>query len=256
MIRTLIVDDEPLARDGLRVRLAALDDVAIVGEAHDGASAVKALTELEPDLVFLDIQMPGCDGFSVLEQTAGRHLPEVVFVTAHEQHALAAFDVVALDYLLKPVSEDRFAEAMRRARRAFAAGGIRGHGDPAPEDDRVARLLDWLEQGRAPQYARRLTVRERDRILLLPVEEIAWIEAAGNYAEVHARGGAYLVRTTLADLESRLDPAEFARVHRSTIVRIARVREIRPDAHGDFDLLLDDGSILPLSRSFRTRLLP
>jgi len=257
MIRTLIVDDEPLARDGLRVRLERESDVEIIGEAGDGPGAVEAIRNLHPDLVFLDIQMPGMDGFAILEQVAAEHLPIVVFVTAHDEYALRAFDVHALDYLLKPVADDRFLESLRRARAALdaeapAATGMR---------ERLAEALDaqaavaTAAPATRPAVIRRFVVKERGRYLLVPAEEVAWIGAAGNYAEIHARGGAYLVRATIADLAARLDSARFARIHRSTIVQIDRIREIIPEWHGDFDVVMEDGTTLRMSRGFRDRLL-
>ena len=243
MIRVLVVDDEPLAREGLTLRLRREKDVQIVGEAHEGASAVAALRDLTPDLVFLDVQRPDKDGFDVLRESA--HLPEIVFVTAHEQHALRAFEVSALDYVLKPVTDERLAEALRRARAALAKGD--------GPDDRIARLLDHLD-GRT--YARRLVAREKDRFVLVPVDEVRYVAAAGNYAELHdVHGRVLLVRSTLAELEQRLDPAEFARIHRSTLVRLVHARELRPDAHGDYDLALDDGTLLPVGRAYRARIL-
>ena len=255
MIRTLIVDDEPLARDGLRVRLERESDVEIIGEAGDGPGAVEAIRSLHPDLVFLDIQMPGMDGFTILEQVAAEHLPIVVFVTAHDEHALRAFDVHALDYLLKPVADDRFLESLRRARAALEetpAVGMR---------ERLAEALDaqaaaaTAAPATRPVVIRRFVVKERGRYLLVPAEEVTWIGAAGNYAEIHARGGAYLVRATIADLAARLDSARFARIHRSTIVQIDRIREIIPEWHGDFDVVMEDGTTLRMSRGFRDRLL-
>jgi two-component system LytT family response regulator len=245
VIRVLVVDDEPLAREGLRLRLGAEPDLELVGEAVDGADAVRAIEELAPDLVFLDVQMPGLDGFGVLRAVASEKLPRIVFVTAHEQHALRAFEVSALDYLLKPVAPERLAEALHKARAALA----RADGP----DERLLRLLDHLD---ARTHARRLVAKDRGRYVLVPTEEIRWIAAAGNYAEIHdAQGRALLVRTTLAELEQRLDPAEFARVHRSTLVRLAHARELKPDAHGDFDLTLDDGTVLAVGRAYRDRLL-
>jgi two-component system LytT family response regulator len=253
VIRTLIVDDEPLARDGLRVRLQRESDVEIIGEAGDGPGAVEAIRSLHPDLVFLDIQMPGMGGFEILEQVAAEHLPIVVFVTAHDEHALRAFDVHALDYLLKPVADDRFLESLRRARAALdaetPAAGMR---------ERLAGALDAqaaAATAASPAVIRRFVVKERGRYLLVPAEEVSWIGAAGNYAEIHARGAAYLVRATIADLAARLDPARFARIHRSTIVQIDRIREIIPEWHGDFDVVMEDGTTLRMSRGFRDRLL-
>jgi two-component system, LytTR family, response regulator len=262
MIRTLIVDDEPLARDGLRVRLSREEDVEIVGEAIDGVAAIDAILALTPDLVFLDVQMPGCGGFDVLERVSETHLPIVVFVTAYDQYALKAFDVHALDYLLKPFSDTRFAEALSRVRRAWASETDRD------ADERIAALLA-ARQGMqnananaagaasapAKAYLTRLPVKDRDRYLLLRIEEITWIEAAQNYVQIHARRGTFLVRSTMGDLEAQLDPSRFARIHRSTLVNLDRVREIRPGWHGDFDVLLEDDTILKLSRHYRDRVL-
>jgi len=252
VIRTLIVDDEPLARDGLRVRLLRESDVEIVGEAGDGPGAITAIRSLHPDLVFLDVQMPGMNGFEILEQVAGEHLPIVVFVTAHDEHALRAFDVHALDYLLKPVADDRFLESLRRARAALTAETL-----ATGARERLAGALDAKAgtPGAGPGPIRRFVVKERGRYLLVPAEEVHWIGAAGNYAEIHARGGAHLVRATIADLAARLDPARFARIHRSTIVQIDQIREIIPEWHGDFDVVLEDGTTLKMSRGFRDRLL-
>jgi len=237
-MRVLVVDDEPLARAGLRIRLEREADVAIVGEADSGLAAVEAIRTLAPDLVFLDVQMPDLDGFDVVREARP---PRVVFVTAHEQHALRAFEVSALDYLLKPVDDARLQDALAKARRALAP------------DERLERLLAHLD---ARTFARRLVARDRDRFVLVPVEEIRYVAAAGNYAEIHDTAGrALLVRATLESLERRLDPAEFARIHRSTLVRLACARDLRPDAHGDFDLTLDDGTRLPVGRAYRDRLL-
>jgi two-component system LytT family response regulator len=249
MIRALIVDDEPLAREGLTLRLAGHADIAIIGEAGDGQEAVRQILALEPDVVFLDVQMPGLDGFGVLRAVAGRHLPRIVFVTAHDRHALAAFDAHALDYLLKPVSDERFADALRRVREKRTR-------DAAPADaEKLARLVDALEDGAAASPVRRFAVREGRRVLLLPAAEVDWIRAQANYAELHARGRAWLVRTTLHDLERRLDPVAFARIHRSLIVRLDAVRDLHPGPHGDWDVRLNDGTLLRMSRTYRERVL-
>lgn len=257
MIRTLIVDDEPLARHGLRVRLEAQPDVELVGEAADGPAAVEAIRTLAPDLVFLDVQMPGCDGFEVLERVGGVHLPMIVFVTAHDDRALRAFEVHALDYLLKPWTEERFLESLRRARAELAAPAEQ------PERARLLQLLAALDAGRAdappgpaPAWPRRFTVRDRDRILLVRVDDLEAVEAAGNYVTLVTAGGRHLLRQTLAEMEAQLDPARFARIHRSTIVNVDRVREIRPDPHGDADVRLEGGATYRLSRAYRQRLLP
>lgn len=272
MIRTLIVDDEPLARQGIRLRLELEADMAIVGEADDGPSAVEAIRSLRPDLVFLDVQMPGFSGFEVLEQASADHLPMVVFVTAHDSHALKAFEVHALDYLLKPYTESRFQEALNRARGELARP------DESVRHERLAALLDALSRpstdslsdprtdalsgpstnapAAGPGWLRRFTVRDRDRILLVRADEVEVLEAAGNYVQLTSRGATHLVRQTLAELEARLDPAMFIRIHRSTIVNLEQVREIRPDTHGDADVLLRSGAVHRLSRAYRSRLLP
>jgi two-component system, LytTR family, response regulator len=255
VIRALVVDDEPLARTGLRTWLAQEPDVTVVGEAGDGPAAIEAIQTLTPDLVFLDIRMPGMDGFEVIDRVATTHLPLVVFVTAHDEHAIQAFDVQALDYLLKPVSAARFAEAMRRARAALE----REEGVAARAQ--LARVLDQRESGGDPgagptPVLHRFVVKDRGRYRLVRTEEVEWIEAAGNYAEIHTRGGVHLVRVTIAALESRLDRERFARIHRSTIVRIDRIREIVPEWHGDCQVILDSGATIKMSRSYRDRLLP
>jgi len=254
MIRTLLVDDEPLARQGIRMRLEHEADFAVIGEAGDGPAAVKAITELTPDLVFLDVQMPGLSGFDVLEQVSGTCLPMVVFVTAHDAHALRAFDVHALDYLLKPFTEARFRETLGRVRRELAGT------EDYPARRRLAAALDAVQAtanpAAGPTPIRRFTVRDRDRIVLVPVGEIEAVMAAGNYVELVTRGGRHLLRQTMADIESQLDPEAFVRIHRSTIVRRVEIREIRPDPHGDADVVMVSGAVHRLSRAWRKRLLP
>jgi two-component system LytT family response regulator len=250
-IRTLVVDDEPLAREGLRVSLGHEADVEIVGEAVDGVAAVDAIRAQRPDLVFLDVQMPGLSGFDVLEEIGGIHLPVVIFVTAYDQYAIKAFEVHALDYLLKPFSPARLARALDRARRQLGSDADR------EDDDRLARLLSARAEPplRGPAYLTRIPVKARDRFLLLKMDEVWWIDAAQNYVELHARGGTFLVRGTMNELEARLDPAQFARIHRSTVVNLDRVRDITPTWNGDFDVVLHDGTALKLSRSYRDRVL-
>lgn len=252
MIRAAIVDDEPVAREGLRLWLAGEPDVTVVGEAGSPAEAIAMVRRERPDLLFLDVQMPDGDGFDVIEAVGGEHLPEVVFVTAHERHALRAFDVSALDFLLKPVREERFREALARARRELARGEERE--SPA----RLTALLDHLRAPAGPGGTRRIerfAVRNRDRFVIVPASEVRWIGAAGNYAELHVPGATHLVRATLAELEAGLDPSRFARIHRATLVRVDCVREVIPATHGDYDVVLDDGATLKLSRRFRDRLL-
>lgn len=263
MIRALIVDDEPLARRGIRVRLEREADIEIVGEAADGFEAIEAMRAQRPDLVFLDVQMPGLDGFQALEQVAAEDLPMVIFVTAHDAHALQAFEVHAIDYLLKPFSESRFAESLRRARVELS------HEDANPERSRLGELLATLEAARtgaggapgtpgAPGtgYPQRFSVRERERILLLRADALEAVQAAGNYVELIAGGRTHLLRLTMSEMERKLDPARFVRVHRSTIVNADRIREILPDPHGDGDIVMESGAVHRLSRAYRERLLP
>jgi two-component system, LytTR family, response regulator len=259
-ITTVIVDDEPLARDVVRARLKSEADIKIVGEAVDGPGAVKMIRALQPDLVFLDVQMPAMDGFEVIEQVSSDHLPIVVFVTAYDRYALKAFEAQALDYLLKPFTADRFQTALERARTEIATAG---------ELDTHRRLIELLDaRQHAPQTRDghhvirgegpllRFAVKHDQRIVLVKVDDVDWIESSANYARLHARGTSYLVRMTMSELEKRLDPVRFARIHRSTIVQVDRIKDIAPAWHGDFDVTLRDGTVLRLSRSFRGRLVP
>jgi two-component system LytT family response regulator len=250
VIRALIVDDEPLARRGIHVRLEAESDFTIVGEAEDGNGALEAIRVLAPDLVFLDVQMPALDGFEVLERVAPERLPMVVFVTAHDAHALRAFEVHALDYLLKPFSEERFRDCLERAREAFAHGGNVG------ARQRVRELLERLRHAGADERPRRFAVRDRGHIEFVSVTDLCAVEAAENYVTLVTERGRHLLRLTLADMEQQLDPSSFARIHRSTIVNLDRVREIVPDSHGDCDVRLANGTVYRLSRGFRDRLVP
>jgi two-component system LytT family response regulator len=273
VIRTLVVDDEPLARDGLRVRLGREDDVEIVGEAADGPSAVDAILALRPDLVFLDVQIPGFDGFDVVARTASSYLPTIVFVTAYDRYALRAFEVHALDYLLKPIAHRRFQEALRRARQELARrereNGLSeesGEADQADDSlalvERLRRLLDEREMvagvspaSPAPRFATRFTVRDGERYVLLRTSDVDWAEASANYVRLHVGSRTYQMRTTMSDLERQLDPGQFTRIHRSTIVNLDRVREIRPEWHGEYEVALVTGATLRLSRGYRDRLL-
>jgi two-component system LytT family response regulator len=239
MIRALIADDEPLAREGIRARLADQADIDVVGEAADGVEAVEAIANLAPDLLFLDVQMPGIDGFEVLRRLRAA-VPAVVLVTAYDRHAVKAFEAQALDFLLKPINTARFMEVLGRVRRSLAP----------PAEPRSLRTAS------AAAHLTRFPVKDRERFLLLKPEEVEWIHSAANYAELHARGRSFLVRMTMSELEERLDPARFVRIHRSTIVNIDRVKEIQPEPHGEFQVVLQDGARLRLSRRYRDRLLP
>lgn len=250
----MVVDDEPLALESLRRLLAREPDVEIVGEADSAASAVEGILERRPDLVLLDIQMPDADGFEVLARVAPTHLPAIVFVTAHDAHAVRAFEVFALDYVLKPVDPARLRTAVDRFRRTARASDDDGR-------ERLGMLLDALS-GRPPDGATtpgvltRFTVRTRDRYHLVPASDVRWIASAGNYAALHTPDGEHLVRATLASLERRLDPAVFVRIHRTRIVNVEHVRELVARGHGDYDVVLDDGTRLGLGREYRARIRP
>jgi two-component system LytT family response regulator len=245
-IRTVIIDDEPLARDKLRGFLARHSAFELAGEAADGRSAITLLEETRPDLALLDIQMPELDGFEVLSAVEGQPLPYVIFVTAYDEYAVQAFEVGAVDYLLKPVAPDRFDQALQRAEERLGRGADPGFAA------RLARALEQLAPARPP--LERFLVRERGRSSFVAVVEIDWIEAAGNYLKLHAKSGTHLVRATMKEIEVRLDSARFVRIHRTAIVNLDRVRYLEPWSHGDQLVVLQSGEKLTLSRRFRDRL--
>lgn len=259
-MRVLIVDDEPLARRGVRVCLAAAPDVTILGECADAPAAIEAITELAPDLVFLDVQMPGLGGFDVLAGVPPERWPLVVFLTAHEEYAVRAFDAHALDYLLKPVDDDRFALALDRARQRLAersAGDVLGRVSALLRERGLAAAAPAGERPAAGGggFLQRFAVKTGSRTEFIPAEEVSWLEAEGDYVCLHAAAGrTHLIRATLNDLEQHLDPARFVRVHRSTIVAAARVREIHTLSSRDYLLRLTDGTELRMSRNYRERL--
>jgi|SRR5579871_473485 len=235
-MRVLIVDDEPLACERIRTLLAEEPGVEIAGECHDGKSAVETIRRIAPDLVFLDVQMPEMNGFEVLK--ALDPVPPIIFVTAFDEFAVKAFEVHALDYLLKPFDRERFQKALARARRSDVAAKLRG----------------LIEQLHGRRYLDRLVVKTGGRVIFLTAEEIDYIEAAGNYVRLHTGGENHLYREKISHLEMELDPAKFARIHRSTIVNLSRVKEMHPLFRGDFTVLLRDGRELILSKSYRGRL--
>jgi two-component system LytT family response regulator len=240
VIRALIVDDEPLARRGIARLLKGHDDITLVGEYGDGASAVAAIVTAAPDLVFLDIQMPEMSGFDVVGTIGEENMPATIFVTAHDRYAIDAFEANAVDYLLKPFARARFDRAVARARTRLAG----------PSDgNATTRLMQMLRQTRAvPAYADRLPVAQSDRVVFVQVTDIDWIEADGNYARVHAGAHEYTIRQTLATLERTLDPRHFLRIHRSTIVNGDKIAEVRPWFHGHHIVVLTNGQQLRLSR--------
>lgn len=239
-IRALIVDDEPLARQRLRELLAEEPGIQIIAECSDGASAATAIEAMEPDLVLLDIQMPELDGFEVIEAVGVDRMPATLFVTAHDQHALKAFEVHAVDYLLKPFDRQRFKDALARARAWVGR---------APT--RMAPMLEDIQASRPPMD--RILVREGERHLLLKASDIQWIEAEDNYVRLHVEGTSHLVRLTMGRMLQRLDPAQFKRVHRSSIVNLDFVKELRPWFHGDYLVLLADGTKLTMPRTYRSQ---
>ena len=244
MIRAVLIDDEPPARRKLSHMLKSEADITVIGEAASGAEAVQTLNSLQPDLAFLDVQLPDCTSFDVIESLTTRDRIQVIFVTAHDDFALKAFEVHALDYLLKPVEPGRFAQAVNRARRALAAGSTH----------HLANRLDELVANLRPanSYVRRLLIQENERSLFIDIERIDWIEAARNYVCVHSTGQTYITRSSLESLASKLDPAAFRQINRSEIVNIKSIAEVRPWFHGDQKLLLKDGTELNWSRRFRT----
>jgi two-component system LytT family response regulator len=260
MIRAVIIDDEPLARRGIRARLKRAGDVDVVGECASGREGVAAIRDLSPDVVFLDVQMPGVDGFGVVEQIGAERMPATVFVTAYDAHALRAFEAHALDYLLKPIDDDRFAHTMERVRRR-----ITEHRESAVARRLVALLDDFQTPGAmratesedvATETLRdgRLLVRDHGRVVVVDVNDIDWIEAEGDYVRLHVAGKSHRLRETMAAVERTLDARRFVRVHRSTIVNAARIRALEPCSSREFDVILQDGTRLKLSRRFRHRL--
>lgn len=243
MIRVLIVDDEPIARRGIRQQLRGEADVEVIGECGDGAAAIDAITRLAPDLVFLDIQMPEVGGFDVVDAIGVARMPAVVFVTAYDEHALRAFDVHAVDYVLKPIDRHRFRTAVERARRRLANA-------PGRVDRRIAEALEELGRP-AHDHAKRLAIKGDGRVILIDVDEVDRLKAAGNYVEVHTGARHHLVRETMASLEARLDPERFVRVSRASIVNASRVRELQPMFSGDFVVVLRDGTKVAGSRRYR-----
>lgn len=249
-VSALIVDDEKPARQRLRDLLEKHPGVTVAGECASGAEAVGLIRDLRPELLFLDIQMPLLSGFEVIKQVGAAQMPVTVFVTAYDAYAVRAFEASALDYLLKPYSDERFEQCVARAL-VYVRTQRR--------EEMSRRLISLLSQGHqgaqagAP-YVERLLVKVGGRIIFLPAEEVDWIEAAGVYVQLHAGGRKFLHRASLAELEASLDPGRFIRIHRSSIVNILSVKELFPHSHGDYTAVLKDGTRLKLSRSYRPKL--
>ncbi|MGD9589088.1 MAG: LytR/AlgR family response regulator transcription factor [Pyrinomonadaceae bacterium] len=246
-IRTLIVDDEPLARDRVKRFLRDENDIQVIGECGNGKEAVAAIRERHPDLVFLDIQMPEKNGFEVVRSLDEGRMPAVIFVTAYDQYALQAFDVHALDYLLKPFNRDRLHRAVSHAREQIESRRI------GQLDERLASLIKDLKAEK--KYLERLVVKSVGRVFFLKTDEIDWIEAAGNYVKLHSGREAHMIRETMNGIEAKLNPEKFLRIHRSTVVNIDRIKELHPMFSGDYSVILRNGTELALSRNYRERLL-
>ncbi len=245
-IRVLIVDDEPLARRRIRRLLTGPAGVKVVGECQNGLEAVSSIREHRPDLVFLDVQMPGMDGFAVLQALDQSEWPAIVFVTAYDQYAVRAFEVHALDYLLKPFDKDRFEQTLKRARQHLQNGATK------QTDEKLIALLASLQPNQA--YESRIVVRDGDRAVFVPTNTLNWIESSGNYVVLHAEGGQHLLRQTMKAMEVELNPRDFRRVHRHIIVNIHRIKELRSWGQGEYELLLADGTKVPVSRRYRQNL--
>ena len=261
MLRALIVDDEDLARRGLEIRLKHFPDVEVCGQSRNGREALEHVDSLKPDLMFLDVQMPGMNGFDVLRRLSGSDMPAIVFVTAYDEYALKAFDANALDYLLKPINDDRLAEAIERARRGV---------DEKLAHEQRSRLLKFVceltgreltlegalaeAEGRGEAYPRRLAIKDGAETNCVDIDAIDWVDAAGDYMCVHADGDTYVLRGTMKRLEELLDPSIFVRVHRSAIVNRRRVTSMRPHRNGEYFLKLGPHKELKLSRKYKSNL--
>ena len=261
-IRALIVDDEALSRRGLMLRLQAAADFEVVGEACNGRAALEAIREHQPDLVFLDIEMPGLTGFDVLERLPTESMPMIVFVTAFDRYAIQAFEARAVDYLLKPVDEARLADALEHIREQLAQRQAAGQRDRLvqlladlkgseewPGDGAEAFIQELADNG----WQRALAIRHGRDIVRVPEGDIEWVDAAGDYMCIHAGGETYILRGTMKSLEDQLDARLFQRVHRSTIVNLERVTRLRPHINGEFFLVLDGGHEIKLSRTYRDK---
>jgi two-component system LytT family response regulator len=244
-LTTLIVDDEPLAREGLRMLLSQDPEVAAIHEARDGREAVTAIRETRPDLVFLDVQMPELDGFSVVKEVGAERMPEVVFVTAHDKYAIQAFEINAIDYLLKPVTEERFNQALRRAKARLQLR-------PAEASRQILSLLETIAPPR--RYLKRLAVRSAGKTVFVDADDVHWIEAAENYVQLHTERAGHLLHVPISTLEKSLDPEMFLRIHRSVIVNVRQIRDMQPALHGEYVVTLHNGVRLQSGRMYHEKL--
>jgi two-component system LytT family response regulator len=252
MMRVVIVDDEELARRGIRTRLQRSRDIEIVAECRNGREAIEAIRRTSPDLVFLDVQMPGKTGFDVIEAIGCETFPRVIFVTAHDRYAIRAFEVSALDYLLKPIDDERFDIALRRARESLARRYDSDLGR------RLAAVVGEMAAGGNHQSAatrsNRMVVRSGGRVLFVKISEVDWVEATGDYVTLHVGKKSLLLRETITEMEKKLAPNGFTRIHRSTIVNLERIAEMRTLDNGEYRVLLRDATELKLSRNYRHEL--
>jgi len=258
-VRAVIVDDEPHAREGIRIRLEKYRDIKVVGECASGSEAVEVINELEPDLLFLDIQMPGINGFEVLQRIKVDTLPVIVFITAYDKYAVKAFEYHALDYLLKPINEEHFDEMIRIAVSQISRRNFESYADKlellVKDYLKLAKGEYVVPQVRSGDSAKEflscLTIKSKGQISLVPVQEIDWIESAGDYVYIHSNGRKQIARETLVSLERRMDPRKFVRIHRSAIVNLEKIKTLKPNEHGDYEICLQNGDRLKLSRSYR-----
>lgn len=258
-IRTLVIDDEPHAREGMKIRLLEFPKIEIIGECSSGKEAAAAINNLKPDLLFLDIQMPEMNGFEVLQQIDDKNFPMVVFVTAFDKYALQAFEFHALDYLLKPISDERLKETMEVIIRLFKQKDLASYGTKMKNfiDEYISGEKNSFDTSQFYQaektnpYVTRLMIKSKENISLVPVTEVEWIESAGDYIYIHTNGKKHLFRETLTSLEHKLDPSQFVRIHRSTIVNLEKIKSLKQNEHGDYEVFLINGIKLKLSRSFK-----
>lgn len=246
LIRVCIIDDEPIACRRIQRLLKDDSEIEIVQICNDGEEAVDAIQQFHPDLIFLDVQMPGMDGFEVLKSLKSESIPHVIFVTAYDRYAIQAFEVHALDYLLKPFDRKRFEQAVHRSK-----AQIHQSQQKSNNSELVALLKEMKNQ---PHHLERLVVKNQGRVFFLKTDEIDWIEAQGKHVSIHAGKEIHIVREAMNNLEAELDPKKFARIHKSTIVNIDRIKQLQPLVHGDFRVILRDSTVLTISRRYRQKI--
>jgi len=253
-IRALIVDDEALARQMIRSLISEDGEIEVVGECGDGRGAIAAIKKYQPDLMFLDVQMPGLSGFQVLEKVEPRHMPYVIFITAYSQYAVKAFEFHALDYILKPFDKERFFESVNRAKKIIRQQGL------SRLTEEIIRMIKTVpgahlpgtpENSQVEPFLQQITIRKGGRIFVVNVEDIVWMEAANQYARIHTLTGSHLLSCSLKTVQSRLDPRQFFRIHRSALIQVKFIQEIRTAKNGACTVLLTTGKCLRLSRSRR-----